>query len=193
MSKSLKSSIVLSILFIGLIRFIPIWERKPGGFWNLLFFIGIAVLFFWLSIKIIIEIVRIIKVRKELSFMVFAPILVLTIGITDGVFNPFRIDLDSIYGKTVFQACYEGTQNQATLKFRDNGKFDIHWTGVFFSDNFYTGKYSKKEDSIFMNFDTKMPNMLGDTLIIKEESLFKLNSDTLRSTGFYLGYCKGLN
>ncbi len=193
MTRTLKISIVLSILFIGLIRFRPIWERNPGGFWNVLFFLGIAVLFFWILTKIVIEIIRIIKIRKEVSFKIFMPILVLIIGIADGMYNPLKIDLDSVYGKTVFRACYEGTQNQATFKLRDNGKFDIHWTGVFFSDNFYTGKYSMNGDTILMDFYTEIPRMLGDTLIINEEILYRLKSDTLTTTHFYLGYCKGLN
>ena len=193
MTRTLKISIVLSILFIGLIRFRPIWERNPGGFWNVLFFLGIAVLFFWILTKIVIEIIRIIKIRKEVSFKIFMPILVLIIGIADGMYNPLKIDLDSVYGKTVFRACYDGTQNQATFKLRDNGKFDIHWTGVFFSDNFYTGKYSMNEDTILMDFYTEIPRLLGDTLIINEEILYRLKSNTLTTTHFYLGYCKGLN
>ena len=117
----------------------------------------------------------------------------MTIVILDGFYNPLKIDLDSIYGKTVFRACYEGTQNQATFKLRDNGKFDIHWTGAFFSDNFYTGKYTLNGDTLFMNFNTIIPGKLDDTLIIKHGYLCKLESDTLVSTFFYLGRCKGLN
>ena len=193
MTKTLKISIVLSIVFIGLIRFRPIWERNPGGFWNVLFFLGIAILFFWILAKIVIEIIRIIKVRSELSFKVFIPILVLVIGIADGMYNPFKIDLDSIYGKTVFRACYEGTQNQATFKLKDSGKFEIHSTGAFFSDNFYTGKYSMNGDTILMDYDAEIPRIFGDTLIIKGQNLYRLKSDTLITTHFYLGYCKGLN
>ena len=66
MTKTLKISIIISVLFIGLIRLSPIWERNPGGFWNVLFYLGIAVLFFWILTKIAIEIIRIIKIRKEL-------------------------------------------------------------------------------------------------------------------------------
>ena len=193
MTRNLKISLIISILFVGLLRIRPIWERYPGGFWNVLFFLAIAVLFFWILTKIAIEVIRIIKKRKELSIRVFMPILVLTIGIALGMYNPFKIDLDSVYGKTVFLACYEGTQNQATFKLRDSGKFDIHSTGVFFSDNFYTGKYSMKGDTILMDFDTEIPVMLSDTLIIKEGNLYRLKSDTLIKTHFYLGDCKGLN
>lgn len=115
------------------------------------------------------------------------------LAIIDGTFNPLKIDLEKIYGKTVFRACYEGTQNQATLKLRESGKFDIHWTGVFFYDEFFTGNYTKNGDTILMNFDNEIPKMLGDTLIVKNENLYRLKSDSLISTHFYLGYCKGLN
>ena len=193
MTKTLKISIVISILFIGLIRFRPIWERNPGGFWNVLFFLGIAVLFFWLLTKIIIEFFRILKKRKELSIKIFIPILILIIGITDGIFNPFKIDLDSIYGKTIFHACYEGTMNQAILKLRDNGDFAIQWSGFIYSSEFYTGKYLKNQDTLLLNFKTEIPRDLDDTLIIKDEFIYRLKNDSLISTHFYLGDCKGLN
>ena len=141
----------------------------------MLFFLGTVVLFFWLVIKIIIELVRLIKRRKGLR-----------------MYNPFKIDLDKVYGPVVFRACYEGTQNQATFKLRDSGKFDIHWTSIF-SSTFFTGQYVLKGDTIFMDFDTRVPRMLDDTLIIKDEYLYRSNVDTLTSTFFYLGDCKGLN
>ncbi len=193
MTRHLKISLIISFLFVGLIRFRPIWERNPGGFWNVLFFLGIAVLFFWLIVKIVIEITRLIKKRKSLTFRLFIPILIMSVLLLDGMLNPLNINLDKIYGQVVFRACYEGTQNQATFKLRDTGKFDIHWTGVFFADNYYTGKYSMSGDTIYMDYHTKMPRLLDDTLIIKNDYLCKLQSDTIVSTFFYLGYCKGLN
>ncbi|MDP3462328.1 MAG: hypothetical protein Q8S18_06040 [Bacteroidales bacterium] len=193
MTRNLKISLIISILFVGLIRFRPIWERNPGGFWNMLFFLGIAVLFFWLIIKIIIEITRLIKRRKILTLKSFIPILIMTISLMDGIFNPFKVNLDKVYGQVVFRACYEGTQNQATFKLRACGKFDIHSTGVFFSDNFYTGDYIKTGDTILLNFNTEIPRNLNDTLFIKGEYIYRLQADSLISTHFYLGYCKGLN
>lgn len=193
MTRNLKISLIISILFVGLIRFRPMWERNPGGFWNVLFFLGIAVLFFWMIITIIIEITKLIKHRNNLTFKLFIPILIMTILLLDGMFNPLKINLDKIFGQVVFRACYEGTQNQATFKLRENGKFDIHWTGVFLSDNFYTGDYIKSGDTILLNFNTEIPRNLNDTLIVKGEYLYRLQADSLISTYIYLGYCKGLN
>lgn len=193
MTKSLRNSILLSILFIGLIRLRPIWERYPGGLWSMLFFLTIAVLFFLIVTKIIIDIIRIIKNKKELSLKTFVPILVMTFSIALGIYNPFNIDLDVIYGKVEFRACYEGTMNHATLKLRDSGKFDIQWFGFLASTEYSTGKYFIDEDTLLLNFNTEIPRNLDDTLVIKDEYLFRLKSDSLISTNFYLGYCKGLN
>jgi len=44
-----------------------------------------------------------------------------------------------------------------------------------------------------MQFKSKTPRLLGDTLIIKDEYLFLKKNDTLFATHFYLGECKGLN
>ena len=193
MTRNLKSSLIISILFVALIRLRPIWERYPGGLWNVLFFLGIVVLFFWLIVKIIIEIVRLIKRRKGFKIKLFFPILIMAVFLLDGMYNPFKIDLDKVYGPIVFRACYEGTQNRATFKLRDSGKFDIHWTGVFFGDDFFTGSYKKNGDTIMLTFDTEVPRNLNDTLIVEGEYIYRLQTDSLISTYFYLGDCKGLN
>jgi len=75
----------------------------------MLFFLAIAALFFWILTKVIIEIIRIIRKRKERSIKVLISITVLSIGIADGMYNLFKIDLDSVYRKIVFRAGYEGT------------------------------------------------------------------------------------
>lgn len=192
MTDNLKISLIISILFVGLIRFRPVWERNLRGFWNLLFFLTMAALFVWLIVKIIIEITRLIKQRKNLTFKLFIPILIMTALLFDGMYNPLKVNLDKLYGQVVFQACYEGTQNQATFKLRESGKFDIHWTGVF-SNNFYTGYYINNGDTLFLDFNTEIPGNLDDTLIIKGEYLYRQKADSLISTHFYLEYCKGLN
>jgi len=98
-----------------------------------------------------------------------------------------------VYGQEIFRACYEGTLNQATFRLRDSGKFDIHWTGVFFSDDLYTGDYIQTGDTILLGFDTEIPRNLDDTLVVKGEYIYRLQADSLVLTNFYLGYCKGLN
>jgi len=193
MTKRLKVTILISILFLALIRLYPIWERYPGGLWNVLFYLIIATLFVFLIVKIVIEIVRIIRDRNNLNLKLFIPILIMIVSLTDGLFNPLKINLNSIYGQEVFRACYEGTQNQATLILRDDDKFDLHWTGVFFYDEFFVGKYSMNGDTIILEYKKNKPDRLYGKLIVIDENLFKIENDTLIDTHFYTGYCKGLN
>lgn len=198
LTKPLKISIIVSIAFVGLLRLRPIWERNPGGLWNVLFFLTIAILFVWISIKIVIEIVRIIKNRRSLKLISFMPIGILLIALLDGLYNPLRINLENVYGAVTFRACYEGTQNQSTFKLREPDKFEIHWTGVFFYDEFFKGTYSKSGDTLFLNYDGKKPSRFGDKILMDSENE---SLQTIRSEGdsleyvvpFYYGYCKGLN
>ena len=198
MQKTLKISIIISGLFFVLIRCRPIWERYPGGFWNILFFLIITVLFFWILAKITIEIVRLIKRRHELSLKLFLPITILIVFLLDGIYNPLSINLDSIYGQVIFRACYEGTQNQATFKLRADDKFDIHWTGVFFYDEFYTGKFNKVADTLYLDYFGKKPLRFGEKVFMDNERellvTIRQDNDSLKNVvPFYYGYCKGLN
>ncbi len=198
MTKSVKTSIIISITFVGLIRLRPIWERNPGGLWNIIFFLTISTLFIWISIKILIEIVRVIKNRKSIKLISFLPIGILLIGLLDGMFNPLRLNLENIYGDVTFRACYEGTQNQATFKLREPDEFEIHWTGLFFYDEFFVGTYSKSEDTLFLDYKGKKPSRFGDKILMDNENeslqTIKNEGDSLEYVvPFYFGYCKGLN
>lgn len=198
MTRNLKISLIISILFVGLILFIPIWERNPGGFWNLLFYLAIVVLFFWLIVKIIKEIVRLIKQRKTLTFRLFIPIMIMTLMLLDGMFNPLKIDLNKIYGNVVFRACYEGTQNQATFKLLEKNKFEFHWTGVFFYDEYFVGTYEKRGDTLYLDYRGKKPVRFGERVLMNNDKeileTLRRDDDSLRNVvPFYYGFCKGLN
>lgn len=198
LTKSLKVSIILSIAFIGLIRFRPIWERNPGGLWNVIFFLVIAILFFWISVKILIEIVRIIKNRKTPKSTSFLPIGILLIGLLDGIYNPLRLNLENVYGDVTFRACFEGTQNQATFKLREPDRFEIHWTGVFFYDEFFEGTYSQIEDTLFLDYQNERPKRFGSKILMDNENeilrTIGIEKDSMEyEVPFYYGYCKGLN
>jgi len=152
MKKNLKIPIAISILFLGLIRFTPVWERYPGGLWNALFYLSIVILFFWLIIYIIKEVIGFIKFREKLPYKRFFPLLIMTTALLDGIFNPLKINFDSIYGQVIFKACYEGTQNQATFKLRDGNRFELHWTGVFFYNEYFNGTYIQVGDTLFLSY-----------------------------------------
>ena len=114
-------------------------------------------------------------------------------------FNTFSFDIeDKIYGKVVFRACYEGTQNQATFKLREGNKFELHWTGVFFADNYYTGTYKQVGDTLFLHYHSDRPSRFGDKIVMDDKSelltTVRHENDNLNYVvKFYYGYCKGLN
>ncbi len=198
MSKRNIISLIISILFVLTIIFRPIWERNPGGLWTALFFLLIAILFFWLITKIIIEIVYLIRQRKVLKIKSFIPIVVMIVLLFDGMYNPFKIDLNKLYGDVIFRACYEGTQNQATFKLLENDKFELHWTGAFFYDEFFIGTYVKKNDTLFLDYKWEKPVRFGDKIFMNNEyeileTVRKEGDSLVNVVPFYYGYCKGLN
>jgi len=186
MNKNIKISLIISILVIVLMRFYPVLERKLGGFWNILINLSIFILIIWMVIKIFREVYKLFKVRKRIHRKDFIPVLILIIAFLEIELNFFNIDFESSYGKVDTIAYYSGTQNQAILKLRENGNFDIHWTGAFFSDNFYIGKYERKGDSLIMDFESEIPRRFGRTLIIIDYEVFTIKSDSLIPTYFYL-------
>jgi hypothetical protein len=198
MTKNLKIALILSICFLVLIRFTPVWQRNPGGLWNLLFYLSIAVLFIWIVIRLIKEIVFLIKQRRNLNLKLFIPIAILSFALFDGMYNPFKIDLERFYGQIDFRACFEGTQNQATFYLKDRNRFEIHWTGVFFYDDYFYGKYKRSGDTLFLDYKSPKPIRFGDTILMdnNKEILISIihSSDSLKNyVPFYYGYCKGLN
>lgn len=186
MNKQIKISLIISIIAIVLFRLLPILERNPGGFWVVLINLSTFILIVWMVIKVFREIFRLIKSRKTISRKDFIPILILIIAFLDIEFNFFNIDFESRYGKVETAAYYSGTQNQAVLKLRDNRNFDIHWTGAFFSDNFYIGKYERKGDTLMMDFESEIPRRFGKTLLIKDYEIYAIENDSLIPTYFYL-------
>ena len=110
-------------------------------------------------------------------------------------FSPYRLSSESFESKVVIRACYEGTQNQATLKFRSDKSFELHWTGVFFSNMWYLGTWKQHGNILYLKYDTEKSQRLGDTLMIKDGYLHKIDrlSDENNIPMFYLGYCRHEN
>ena len=199
MTKKLVSIGVVSVTLLILIYTDPIWTRTPGGLWIHLIGLLIVVGFLWLIIKLIREIVGLIKSGKTFKTNHLLPTILIIGVFCFTFFNTFSLDIeDKIYGEVVFRACYEGTQNQATFKLREGNRFEVHWTGVFFADNYFTGTYKQVGDTLFLDYTSEQPPRFGDKILMdnKNESLIAIRpeSDSLRkAVRFYYGYCKGLN
>lgn len=199
MTKKLVVIGLVSVTLLTLIYSDPIWTRYPGGLWTPLIFLIIVGGLLWLLIKLIKEIIGLIKNRKTFKANHLMPtILILTI-LCFTFFNTLSFDIEeSIYGKVVFRACYEGTQNQATFKLREGNRFEIHWTGVFFYDEYFTGTYKQVGDTLILDYHSDKPMRFGDRIFMDNQSelltTIRTEGDSLENVvPFYYGYCKGLN
>nr|WP_297167436.1 hypothetical protein [uncultured Dysgonomonas sp.] len=80
---------------------------------------------------------------------------------------------------TVMEAYYQGTQSQSELYFYKNGVFKVYHSGVFFFSDEKEGTYTTNSDTLFLNSGSKAARFLSDTMIVKNDSLYMLKSDSL--------------
>jgi len=199
LTKKLVSIGLISVTLLTLIYTDPLWTRNPGGLWTPLIFLLILAGFIWLIVKLIKEIVLLVKNRKTFKPNQLLPTILITGILCFAFFNTLSFDIDErVYGKVIFRACYEGTQNQATFKLREENKFEIHATGVFFYDKYFTGQYVKHGDTLELNYDGEVHGAVGERVFLNNRDsvieVIKQNVDsTRRPLTFYYGYCKGLN
>lgn len=198
MPKRIKISIYLAISIFLLVKTHPIWARIfPAGI-NALLQIGGLLLGLILLIYGIVGLFKLFFSKNYKKAYSYIPIIIVPLIFAETLFNPLKIDADRLYGKVIYEACFEGTQNQAKLKLRRDRKFDIHWTGVFFYDEYFVGDFEEKNDTLYLNFNKGIaPRNFGNMAVKvmgsgisffdKENKLLKPNPY------FYEGKCKGLN
>lgn len=138
-----------------------------------------------------------IRHRNNLSIGSFISTIVCVLTLCYSLLSPYRFDSESLESNIEFQACYEGTQNQATIKFRKDKSFELHSTGAFFANTWYIGQWDKKGDIIYLKYDNKKSERLGDVLLIKDGYLHNIGESAkvvkVNIPLFYLGYCKHEN
>ena len=200
MTKKLVSIGLVSVTLLILIYTDPIWTRYPGGRWILLIGLSIVAGFFWLIIKLIREIIGLIKNRKTFKANHLVPTILIAGVFCFIFFNTFSFDIeDKIYGKVVFRACHEGTLNKATFKLREGNRFEIHWTGLFFAD-YFVGTYKQIGDTLLLDYHSDKPIRFGDRIFMDNQKellrIIRQDNDSLKKVVpfyFYYGDCKGLN
>ncbi|PSR54741.1 hypothetical protein AHMF7605_15120 [Adhaeribacter arboris] len=76
-------------------------------------------------------IIKVFNNRQNLTLRLCLPTVILLVTLTYTIFSPYRLDSEILESKVAIRACYEGTQNQAYIKFRKDKSFELNWTGVF--------------------------------------------------------------
>jgi hypothetical protein len=142
-------------------------------------------------------IAQIIIYRKTLTLKICLPAILSVATLSYSLFSPWKINSEIFEGKVVLRGCFEGTQNQAVIRFRDDKTFDINWTGVFFYDEWFTGSYTQKSDTFYLKYNTAEPVRFGDTIVNTGEEIKSINKMLKKGSPyyvpFYIGYCKHLN
>lgn len=141
--------------------------------------------------------IQIYRNRQNLSIKFCLPTIIALTTLTYTVFSPWRLDSESLESKVLLRACFEGTQNQAYIKLRQDKLFELNWTGIFGYDKWFIGTYTQKVDTFYLYYETEKPLRFGDTIVNNGERLITINKFKKDSSQylvpFYLGYCKGLN
>ena len=184
--------IVLAILILCLANSYFLFV-KLTGFWLALSGLLEIIFFVCLFIAFILLVIKIIKYSQwRDKFNYFALGIALTFFCIY-FFTPRMVNENTLQSPVKIRACYEGTVNTSILYFRENGKFEAFNIGFFAYVHNCKGTYAQKNDTLLLNFSKENPYILGDTLVIKDSILYKVQGDTLVQTFYYLGKCKGLN
>ncbi len=201
-TKSNRSVLIVAIICVSYLLLSTFYHQIDKYLTGVIFIIlflllplsFIAILFF-----IVKGVINIFRNRHNLTLKYCLPTVIAVTTLTYTLFSPWRLDWEEQESKVEMRACYEGTQNQSNIKFREDNTFEIHSTGVFFASYWYLGNWRKSNDTLFLEFSKEKNKLLDDTVIIHNEYLIPIRqvqiADSLKlyHRYYYLGYCKGLN
>ena len=170
--RSLITACVISGLFLFIIVFfdqIDIFFKDLNYLLSTLF---VLIFFLILSISFIKNVVFVLKIRKNLKPPIYMPSIIYAATIIFCFTLPSSEILES---KAIVSAGYKGTQNQATINFRANKKFELHWSATFGYNEWFIGNYSQNRDTLFLKYEGSKPYRFGEKILIKNGSLVTLD------------------
>lgn len=190
--RNIVTAIALTLSYQALTCFYHYIDKFTSGVPFFILTLLIPVLFVVIVYRAIRGIAHLIKNRKHLTWMYCLPTLVYLIV----PFLPLP-DAELLESKVVLRGCYEGTQNQAYVLFRQNHGFEIHSTSIM-SSEWQTGTWQRRGDTLWLNYDrNNFDFRLGRKALIKDKYFETLDespkSKAYPYVRFYVGYCKGLN
>lgn len=189
MPKRVKTSVILSIIFFLLVKLHPVWARLLP-IWGILI-VQLIGLFMLLALCLfaLIGIFKLFFNKNYSKPIYYLPIILLPLVVFEAIKNPFKINLDNLYGNIEYKARREGTQNYATFELRENNKFEIHWTGWFGSEKYFRGVYRQVNDTLFLDFNKGVsPRNFGNKVLLsKGKGLVWLDSldRPIRTSAFH--------
>jgi hypothetical protein len=164
---------------------------------EIFYFIAVILIvlsFLFITIGFIIGFFRILYGIRNIKIKDCLPTILYAIPLWYTLLCPYSISSAPSERNVVLRACFEGTQNQATLKFYRDNSFDLHWSGVFGYSEYFYGTYSQQGDTLLLKYKSACPVRFGQKILNDGKSLISIDSSADNSfVPFYLGYCQGLN
>mgnify|MGYP001213545107 CR=1 FL=1 len=177
--------LLLSNLYFFLIRiggFIFLLE----GLIQLTIFVCVAI---WAG-KLIFRMIKDSDWRKTSNVLT---VLAIPTAVIISGFDTLTVDENTFQSDVKIRACYEGTMNTSRLYLRENGEFEDFDIGFFAHVNYVKGTWRMDGDTILLTIKSGQHNLLNDKMIIKDNFLYAVEHETVKSASYYLGRCKGLN
>jgi hypothetical protein len=194
--KEIIRATVICISFILLTFFYYYIDKFTSGVFFAAFFLLIPITFISILVLWVKGFISIYKSRKKLTLHVCLPTIIYSFTFLFMFFNKYS-SIEQFQSGIEFRACYEGTMNQAIIKFRKDKTFELNWVGILFASVWYTGEWEKKGDVVTLKYNGKKSDRLGDSLLIKDGNLILLKpfTDSTEKSNlvFYLGFCRGEN
>ena len=197
-NRTRRVAIVCCIYLILTIFYYHI-DKHFTGIIYLILSLLILITFVTIIIYEIKSIVTLFRNKHNLTLKIAAPFIICSLTLLYTLFCPYQYKLDSekLESKVNFRACYEGTQNQAYILFRHDQTFELHWTGVFGYNEWFSGNWKKSGDTLHLKYDAKKVKQLGDKILISNGYLNPIGNSVDKEKYprpmFYLGYCKNEN
>ncbi len=186
----------VTVLYLLLFVFFYYINRYAAGVFFLFFIFLIILSFLFIAISLVLECFKVVYNIRRLTFKYCIPAIIYAIPILYTFVWPYRTFYVPSERNVALRACFEGTQNQATLKFYPDSTFVLHWTGVFWYSKYFSGTYKVVSDTFFLSYKTEKPFRFGSKILNREQHLITLDTPEKKDqyfVPFYLGYCQGLN
>ncbi|MGN6398197.1 MAG: hypothetical protein ACTHMI_21670 [Mucilaginibacter sp.] len=149
--RKLRTAIVLCSVFFLLVIFRHNIDVFFKGINYLLWMAFMLIIFLVLAVSFARSIRRSIKKRKQHNLKTHLPAFIYTLTLILCYIVPSSETFES---DAIIVAKNEGTQGQNIIKFRTNKTFEMNSTAVFGYNEWFTGTYTKKGDTLLLYYDT---------------------------------------
>lgn len=162
-------AVFMTVSFLLLFTYYHYIDKHINGLPFVILTILIPILFIAIVVNLLRGIVSIIRNRRSLTFLYCLPSMIYLLAPFIPLPTPEQLE-----SKIVLRGCYEGTQNQSYVLFKQDHSFEVHATGVFFYTEWFTGSWKGNKDTILLTYDhNKSNSMLGNKVLI-DGGYFKL-------------------